>query len=193
MATKTTTADTAAEQDRYLVISEQTSDGYYHQYGRITTTKYESGSGWAPYGLDDSYSDGILYSGLRARCQGTDDKRGGAREPVYGFDVSYQDQYAVDLRQARRMVKTLEKIERGLAKMTETRGYVRSWGEYCGRLAEIFGCKGIVIQKSAEAERRSGYRWDVQTVGDGVNRINGLVTAWQHASERQAGETEVAS
>src|SRR5262245_33521336 len=185
---KRTKADGTVEQDKYLVISEKTEHGYYHQYGRITTTKYESGAGWVPYGLDDYYSDGLLYSGLRATCQGSQDTRNSQeREPVYGFSMAYIDEHNVDLRKAKRMVRTLDLVERRLAKMAETRGHVTSWGEYAGRVAEAFGCKGIIIQKSDEAYRRSGYKYETFSIGDGVNRANYMVRQWVAAGERPAG------
>ena len=191
---------TTTKPDLYLVVSEDRRDGYFHLYGRITTQRYEH-SAWQPYGVDDDYSDGLLYSGLRLSCQGEDASRTEARrtgrEAVYGYATEYREVFSIDRRKARRMSKTLELLERGLDKRSDQRGYVKSYGEYCGRVAEVFGCKGIALQRTEEQARRSGQRWDWMSVGDGVNRINHRIELWQREGEETRGaagaEVEAAS
>src|SRR5262245_47681964 len=59
------------QKELYLSISEERSYGYFHVNVRVTTTRYESGEGWVPYGLDDGwYGSGYQWSGVRLRCQG---------------------------------------------------------------------------------------------------------------------------
>jgi hypothetical protein len=173
---------TADTQTRYLVISEVRKDGYYHLYGRIVTQRFDDRQ-WVPYGLDDdkSYDGGVLWTGLRVSCQGdaTSQRREADREPVYGFDCDYADVYRVDLPKARRMLKTLEQMDRKLATLREARGYVKTYGEYCGRIAEVLGCTGIGIETLAKSRDISGQRWEWMSVGDGVNRINHRIFLWQ--------------
>lgn len=177
----TTTTTKTEKPQLYLSIVEQREHGYYHLYGRIVTQKFDENE-WRPWGVDDTYSDGVLYSGLRTSCQGDEQSRtraaAGDAGAVYGYSCEYHDVYTVDLRKCKRMLKTLEKIDRGLDKLTEARGYVRSYGEYCGRIAEVFGCKGIVIDRGKDGMTRSGRRYDWMDVGDGVNRVNHLVYLW---------------
>jgi hypothetical protein len=177
---KTTTTKTA--EPLYLLVTEERSHGYLHLYGRIVTQRYESGKGqWLPNGTDDTYGDGLLYSGLRTSCQGDEDSRrravrGERIEPVYGFSCEYRDEHSVDLRKAKRMLRTLDKVERGLAKLVETRGYVKSYGEYIGRVAEVVGCAGMGFERRETAY--NGNRWDWMSVGDGVNRVNHAIYLW---------------
>jgi len=177
-----------AKQDLYLYVwEERDRDGYngeyFHLRGRFVTQKYEH-SQWTPQGVDDDYSDGLLWSGLRASCQGDArsrqraDENAGESGPVYGFGTEYHDVFRLDLRRVRRMQKTLEKVEKGLEKLREARGYVRSFGEYCGRLAEVMGCKGVVIARGQRQQVTSGLGWDWMSIGDGVNRINQLIHVW---------------
>jgi hypothetical protein len=157
----------------WLAVSEERSNGYFHLYGRLVVQKLHGDVD----GPDDDYSDGLLWSGLRASCQG-DDRSRSQNEPVYGFDLYYPQPYNVDLRRGRRMYRTLEKAAKGLEKLREARGYVRSYGEYIGRLAEVFGCTGIVIERDARHRAITGSRWNWQPIGDGVNRVNERIAAW---------------
>jgi hypothetical protein len=187
MAKRKSTTTDEPQADLYLCLTQEQRDGYFHIYGRIVTQRYEPGNGHVPYGTDDTYGDGPLYSGLRLTCQG--DERSAMRdsEPVYGFDCEYREEFSIGLRKARRMVKQLERIDRGLDKLREKRGYVGSWGEYVGRLAEVLGCKGIASQKTAEAEARCGYRWTWETIGEGVNTANRWVWTWRQQYTKPQG------
>lgn len=170
--------------DRFLQITTESRDSYFHVYARVIEQRAET-SGVVPYGCDDTYSDGPLYSGLRISCQGDTQSRTGAdgREPVYGLSCEYHDVYSVDLRKARRMIKTLEKIDRGLNKISEARGYVRTYPDYVGRLAEILGCKGLCLQRTEKSAAMSGHLWQWETVGDGVNKIANLIYQWQESGK----------
>jgi hypothetical protein len=198
---KRTTSDSTPEQPRYLLLTEErTNDSYLGRYfkmtARVVTDKYEHGQRLA-WGVDDGYGDGLLYSGLRAGCQGDDNSALRDVEPVYGYrDVEYHDVYSVDARKARRMLKTLETVERKLTKLGETRGYCRSWGEYVGRLAEALGCAGIVVDRGAAREQTHGYRYDWQSIGDGINAANNAVWRWQRDTKERlqpAAREEAAS
>lgn len=179
-------------QPLYLrLIEDQTDRDYYHLTARVCVQKYEDHA-YVPYGCDDDYSDGLLWSGLRISCQGDARSRQraegqGESGPVYGFGVSYADQYhTLDLRRVRRMAKTLERIERGLGLLQERRGYVHTYGEYVGRVAEVLGCAGLVVERSARSREVSGLRYDWLGTGDGINAVNRLIWAWVEAGKPQA-------
>jgi hypothetical protein len=164
----------------YLLIKEDRSHGYFHLIGRIVGHKHQNGS-WQPYGPDDDYRAGLLYSGLQLCCQGDHDSRrrtitGDREEPVYGFDVTYHDVYSVDRRCAVRMAKTLQLIETKLSRLQEKRGYVRTYGEYCGRVAEVLGCDGVCLEREPNSHTAERWRWE--TIGDGINHINRKIAAW---------------
>lgn len=195
MAKRTSkTADGEESQPKYLLITEEQSHGYYHQYARVVVSRYQDGERF-PYGTHDRY-DGPMYSGLRARCQGDQSTRlaEDRTQATYGSDVGYSDMHHIDLGDARRMVKMLERIKRGLDKLDTVRGYARSWPQYVGRLAEVLGCAGIVVDRGENHQRRSGYRYDWMTIGDGVNAADMLIYSWQRAGrpEASAAASEVA-
>ena len=136
-------------------------------------------SEWKPYGCDDDYSDGLLWSGLQVSCQGDEQSQrraanAGESGPVYGFDTEYaSDYHRIDLRRVARMHKTLSKVEAGLTKLQAARGYVRSYGEYLGRVAEVLGCAGMVFERERSGHYTSpGQRYRWTTVGEGVNEAN---------------------
>lgn len=176
----------------YLLVSETREHGYFHLHARVTTQRYE-GNEWVPYGCDDDYSDGLLWSGLRVSCQGDDQTQRAAAgdKAVYGYDVEYHDVYRVDLRKAHRMAKTLAKIEKGLYQLQEARGYVRSYGEYLGRVAEVLGCAGIGLERSKRSESITGQRWRWQSVGAGVNEANHRIWLWQQEAVERDGPQQL--
>lgn len=185
-----TTNKTDRKQALYLAVSEERSNGYFHLTARVCGERFEDGQR-VPQGVDDDYSDGLLYSYLRCSCQGdADSQRSERREQaVYGYDrLDYRDHYKGDLRTLKRMVKTLEHIERKLGKLGEVRGYARSYGETLGRLAEVLGCQGMAFQKSATHAERSGQRYRWTSIGDGVNEANNAIYQWQREALDQDAE-----
>lgn len=199
MSTRTKTTD----QPLYLRIAEDRSDRsgrYYHLTARVCARKYEQGAGHVPYGVDDEYDSGYKYSDLQLRAQGDDQTQRAAtvEQAVYGWqnDLEYHEPYRCGLRTVSRMYKTLSVLHKRLNKIAERRGHARSYPEYCGRLAEALGCEGIVVERSAASRNVTGVRWDWCSIGDGVNRIAGLIHAWQREAQpapAAAGEQEAAS
>jgi hypothetical protein len=166
----------AKGQPIYLAASETRADGYFHITARFVT-QASTPHGTETAGVDDDYSGGLLYSGIRVRCHGDSNSQLLA-DPVYGFDAVYHDLWMIDLPRARRVLKTLEKLDRGLDRLREARGYARTFGEYLGRVAEAMGCAGIAIETTPEGQRFSGERWRWQTIGEGVNSVNNRIAAW---------------
>jgi len=185
--------------DLHILVTEERSAGlfngqYYHLRARVVVQKHENGE-WTPFGdLRDDYAwNGLLYSNLRISCQGDDNsrQRPADREQVYGFSCEYHDVHSIDTSKAERMYKTLKTIDQGLAKLRETRGYVRYFGEYVGRIAEAIGAKGIGIDYG-KARPVSGIRYHWQSIGDGVNHINNLIWKWAEDGKPKATETDSA-
>jgi len=179
----------AEKQTKYLLVWQERRDEYMHLYARVVTDRYERGERW-PWGLDDDYDyKGLLYSGLRVACQGDARSQTRDHEPVYGFHIEYCDLFSVDREKAGRMHKTLTLIAKRLEKLGASRGYYRSYGEYLGRIAEVLGCAGIVIDRQTTKvaqDSYSRYRWE--SVGDGVNTVNHLVLLWQREAQPETQE-----
>jgi hypothetical protein len=200
MATKTTkkaTTDSKGNQ-LYLRVEETREHGYFHLRARVCTQHYEAqDSRWQPQGVDDDYSDGLLWSGLRVSCQGDTGTQLAPEtyKAVYGFDTEYDCTYSskVDLRRVARMHKTLTKVSTGLARIDEVRGYVRSYGEYLGRVAEVLGCAGMVFEKDQRAAAISGQRYEWTTVGDGVNRANHRIYLWQQEAVERGQQLQASA
>lgn len=180
-----TTTNKATKPELFLQLLETRDGEYFHLRARVVTRKFEN-SQWMPWGVDDDYSDGLLYSGLRVNCQGDATSRRGDRSgPVYGFDVDYQDVYSVDRRKARRMLKTLDMVHKKLDKLSDARGYVRSYGEYLGRVAEAFGCSGMVMEREKHSQSVTGERYRWFSIGDGVNHAAQRIYQWQEEGAQQ--------
>jgi hypothetical protein len=195
MATKKATNDSKGNA-LYLRVVETRDNGYFHLRAQVCTQRYEASehSEWKPYGVEDDYSDGLKYTHLRSSCQGDNGTQRAADsfKAVYGFDTEYHDAYRLDLRQLRRMTKTLELVERKLAKLQEARGYVRSYGEYLGRVAEVLGCVGMVFDRDSQVALRTGQRYQWMSVGDGVNHANHRIYLWQQEAVERDGRPQLA-
>ena len=90
--------------------------------------------------------------------------------------------------EAERMALNLKRIQAGLNKISEDRGYPRSFGEYCGRVAEVLKCKGMAHQREPEYRRDWSSEWEWTSIGDGVNRIQFRIHRWSQQG-RQAEQT----
>jgi hypothetical protein len=203
-----------AREPRYLVITESREYGYFHLKGRVTTQRFdqENQHGYLPYGIDDHYGDGPLFSGLRVSCQGDERSQlrgseAGESGPVYGWHTLYEDYTpSIGLAAARRMVRTLEALDKALARIENQRGYCRSFAEYCGRVAEALHCDGIAVERKPGERRYDSARWDWYDIGSGVNAVHTRIWQWQQeaqpkpaarlelpAGEPEATEAEVQS
>jgi hypothetical protein len=188
------TPGTDKQPSLWLFVKSERSHGYFHLRASVCTDSRERNPQERerfPYGCSDRYQ-GPYYSGLEAGCQGDS---GSQKSPdrgtaVYGFNqLEYRDEHSIDLGKAERMVKTLKAIERKLAKLAEVRGYARTYPEYIGRLAEVLGAKGIVVERSQQSREMTGERYEWLSVGDGINRAANLIWQWQRealGSEVQA-------
>src|SRR5262245_11096572 len=80
--------------------------------------------------------NGLYLDCFRVTSQGnhSDDHR-----HLYGWECRYQEPYAVDLRQAEGMYKTLTTIEKRLEKLAEKYGRPTTFGQYLARVADAIG------------------------------------------------------
>lgn len=80
---------------------------------------------------------------------------------IFGMGTEYRDVHSVDLRTAEDMVKTLRKLERGMAKLSESEGYVnsRDFATYLFRVARVLGIKTFYVRNSRTARDNSGEVW----------------------------------
>jgi len=182
MATKST------KQQIYLVVHESRDHGYFKLQAHVCEQRYEDHQ-WLPRFIDDA--NGVRVGSLQVSCQG--DERTQLRDrddAVYGYACEYREPYAIDLRTAEAMAKTLRIVNNRLNKISEARGYTRSFGDYVGRVAEALGCSGIAVERKETAHNNSRYDW--LSIGDGVNRINHRILLWQREAQ-PAAESEAAS
>ena len=152
-----------------LVDFSLTSNGFSGRYGHITVKILEREK--------DSVS-GMIYNSvndLTISCQISEGNS-------YGYSVEYRDTYTVDLRRAEGMSKLLRKIETGMNKLDETRGYTSEFGVYVGRVMEIIKAEFIVIRT---CHFNSDTPWSVRvpayfpddffrflSLGSGIDAIN---------------------
>src|SRR5262245_26072960 len=99
------------KRELYLRVAEErtgfSGERYFHINVIVCEQRYENHQ-WMPYGVDDNYDHGPKYSDLRIRCQGDERSQRGERrgEAVYGYEHPAFEDVAVDLRTAKRMLKT---------------------------------------------------------------------------------------
>lgn len=94
------------------------------------------------------------------------------------WDLEYRDIFSADLREIKRMAKTLEKAQRFLQKKIDQDGYPTSFGQYVARVAQAFGIKTILFYGDHSASSNyddSTYR--MYGVGQAIEHIAYLVKA----------------
>src|SRR4051812_34918324 len=82
-------------------------------------------------------------------------------EQTYGWHVEYRNAYAVNLRRADAMVKTLRKTDRGLGKPKPTSGAPETSAAYVTRIGPFPGVNHSGHRQSEKAVAMTGetYRW----------------------------------
>src|SRR5262245_59705925 len=106
MATKST------KQQIYLVVHESRDHGYFKLQAHVCEQRYEDHQ-WLPRFIDDA--NGVRVGSLQVSCQG--DERTQLRDrddAVYGYACEYREPYAIDLRTAEAMAKTLRIVNNRL-------------------------------------------------------------------------------
>lgn len=108
-----------------------------------------------PRGAGDSVASfQAWWQGLTVTAQG--DSRSSERIaerqwPVYAERLGYQSHGDVVTAEcAKRYADTLGAIERGLSKLSEHDGQPLSFGDYCGRVAQVVGARDFRVERNGE-------------------------------------------
>lgn len=82
---------------------------------------------------------------------------------LYGRRLAYSQPYRVELDDAKRMVATLAKVERKLAKLDAELGYAMTTPDFIIRVARAIGCHKThgfgFYDKSSPSQDEQGYVW----------------------------------
>jgi len=72
------------------------------------------------------------------------DKQRTITDPLYGYQVNYERIFSTGLTDLKRMVKTLTKVQHGLADLSTKAGYPSTFADYVLRVFHILKVKEIV-------------------------------------------------
>jgi hypothetical protein len=126
---------------------EATFGIWHHDEGRMRNVvwgTYSDASQWDAL-------DGLTVQGL---IDDSDDAREGQ---VWTQTYDYKVIHRLDLEHAQACVKTLRRLERGLDKIRERRGYATDFADFLMRVAEVFGCRRYATYSSEL--RMDGTHW----------------------------------
>jgi hypothetical protein len=91
---------------------------------------------------------------------------------AYGCGPSWEAGSYVKLDEVARMAKASARIERGLERIRQARGYTGDTADWFGRVAEVIGCNLFLDPFPATKPSRSGYRYRVyESLGDAINHV----------------------
>lgn len=76
--------------------------------------------------------------------------------------------YRMDISDVQRIAKVANKIERGLEKIRESRGYVVDCVDWFGRMCEVLGIN-LILQYDPERSEQRGYTYRSMNLGDGLS------------------------
>lgn len=89
----------------------------------------------------------------------------------YGNRPQFDAGSYVDLDDAERFHRVLKAIDKALAKLNSARGYIVDLADHLGRVAEAIGAESIIFRNDLARESRSGYKYRVLPIGDGINSV----------------------
>lgn len=125
-----------------------------------------------PYSFSTSYRDEwhLADFGVRFQWFGQD-----FSTPHWGCYPSF-DPFRVDSPDhCQAMAKTLTKLEKGLAKLSESQGPATTPGHYLCNVCKVLGLKSIVIKRQNGVCPYSGIEYDWEVPGLAVMRVNSLI------------------
>ena len=96
-------------------------------------------------------------------------------------DVAFYETGKIEKRDAERMVKTLTKLDKGLAKLNEKFGYTADFGAQVGRIANVLGVETIIEYTSQNGSSYDDSRYRFHEIGQGVSCLNRLIAIWREA------------
>lgn len=166
--------DKVQKQAVALYVTYEIMDGYFHVYASPAVLHGSVAAHTAKITYPRGEVNGWYLDDLRIYSQGNDDDR---ERRLYAFRAEFK-KFSLELNEAVKCVKTLSRIEKGLNRLTEKRGYAKSFGEYVARVAEVLGAKVVVFPK----ERRRSYDADdhrYRSLGDARSHIEHLEEQWK--------------
>jgi hypothetical protein len=125
----------------------------------------------------DDLVNGLYLANLRVWSQGNNDDR---ERHLYGFELRYMNLYAVELRDAKRMFKTLNLIEARIESLAKKYGRPTTFGQYLARVADAIGADTFVRQNG---RFESDHVMDITT---GIYHVDALVREWVTERETKA-------
>jgi hypothetical protein len=127
---------------------------------------------------------GEEYEHIVLRAMLADDS---TEQTVGSGDLTGRDIYSVHVHEVRRLLKSMEAIQRKLSKMYETEGSALSFGQLVLRFMKAIGAQTLVLERSKESRQMCGERWEQIKRGEVVHRVDYLIKEWRKS---KTGETE---
>lgn len=159
-----------------IVIRTKRADEYFHVIGSFVDLTDDQVRGVRNYG--EPINGFLRFENLLITSQGNDRD---ADRRLYGFEIRYQDVYAVSKGDVTEMAQTLNRFDAKLSKLRDARGYPTSFGEYVARIAEVVGAKTMLFERAPKLKYHDDYaRTDI---ADGRNRIDQIVSEWNAEKE----------
>jgi hypothetical protein len=171
---------------------------YFHFHGRVATDPAgmtltdsearevrENGGVLFASSFRDQYALKSL-SKIRVKNQ-SDEKQIQERgdHAFYAMEVGIGDTF-VTLRDIAEAFPTLKAIDKRLTKMADTEGATNDVAMWLGRVARAIGAKRMAIRRTPEQVARTGERYRVVSIGDGISAIRSQIHAWAHPAEQRA-------
>lgn len=146
---------------------------------------YENGCvrnvSWERLG-DAENTQGCLEK-LRISCQGNAEQRG---RGVYAWEVEYDEVRWLRLQQAKAIVKTLETIDRKMAKAEREWGPPATYGQFVLRVAKAIGAKEMIWQtKHCRASSYDEMDLRRAELAEGAQHIDWWIGQWQLEGEKE--------
>lgn len=130
----------------------------------------------------DDLVNGLYLHNLQVSSQGENARRD---KGLYAFSIEYTP-YAVRLRDAERMVKTLRIVTRQMSKLYDKWGEAITYGQYLARVADALGADVFVWKKQRTAP--AGWSYDeiehtIRPVSEGIATVDWWVSEWQDVAK----------
>jgi hypothetical protein len=168
-----------------LLIAEDPSYGCYNLNAHVVTigkvTSWDKDvADEAIRNAPDSteYTGGLYLYDLEVRAIGIDGCGSGKREVVYSEPVVFKRPYEVNLRTGRLMLKTLETVERRLAKLDEQVGRPATFGAFLARVARAVGADRFVFLMKHHGSSYSDNEYQFDSIADGAARVDRIAAEW---------------
>lgn len=129
----------------------------------------------------DTQGGGYDFDDLVIRAQyDRQDKNGWG---LYGWGVEYRTVHYVGLEHARQMVKTLNRVEKGLERLEKKWGPPQSFSQYVIRVADIFKVEGILRKVDGKERMMTGQSHVMHEVSDASYAIGRLLNEYGYATK----------